>query len=461
VNVASKITLIACLAFVPILGVHTWLSLEREEKLFRSDLERDLSVLGAHLRERAAAEWRQSGSDGVGAIIDATFEADNRVAIEWRPVPLGTRGVEEGKGTLAWVEPVTIDGTTVGEIVLTESLAPMHAYLRSTLMRLGLLMLFLILGGLLVARFLGRRLIGRRLDRLVAFAAETGGGRLGQRVDVGGDDEITRLGHSLGAMSENLAQARRNTEQLNDERMTMLQQLRHADRLASLGRLASSVAHELGTPLNVVMGHANRISGGSQAPAETKESAAKIHRQVRKMETIIRDILGFARLAPDEEAPIDLNSVVDSVCGLLLPLALRRGVQLEVDGALTPAVVRGYEVQLEQALSNLVSNAIDASPEGGRVVVGLTREERVPRAGGKAQSVIVIRVNDQGAGVSAANIDRLFEPFYTSKAAGHGTGLGLWLTDGIVRDHEGSIEVNNRSDGGACFAMVLPEGEVE
>jgi two-component system, NtrC family, sensor kinase len=260
VNVASKITLIACLVFLPVLGVHTWLSLEREEDLFRLDLERDLSLLGAHLRETAIAEWRRSGTDGVGAILGTTAEADGRVALEWRPDPLGTRGVEGGEGTLSWVEPVTIDGTTVGEIVLTESLAPMHAYLRSTFMRLGLLMLFLTLGGLLVGRFLGRRLIGRRLDRLVAFAAETGGGQLGKHVNVGGDDEITRLGLSLGAMSDGLDQARQNTERLNDERLTMLQQLRHADRLASLGRLAGSVAHELGTPLNVVMGHANRIS---------------------------------------------------------------------------------------------------------------------------------------------------------------------------------------------------------
>ncbi len=179
------------------------------------------------------------------------------------------------------------------------------------------------------------------------------------------------------------------------------------------------------------------------------------------MQTIIRDILRFARQTPGEEQRIDLNTVVDSVCGLLRPLARRRGVQLEVNGTLASAPVRGREVQLEQALSNLVSNAIDASPEGGQVVLALAREERVPGVGGKAQAVIVARVRDQGAGVAEADVARLFEAFYTSKVAGHGTGLGLWLAEAILRDHGGSIEVENRSEGGACFSIVLPESEVD
>lgn len=458
-KVASKIVLVACLAFLPILGVRTWLALEREEDLFRSDMERDLSLLAADLREMAIVEWGRSGASGVAMVIRAAAEADPRVGIEWRSAPLGERAIHERNGALVWVEPVAIDDETVGEIVLTESLAPMHAYLRSTLIRGGLLTLFLISGGLVVARLLSRRLIGRRLDLLVEFAAETGAGKLGRQVDVGGRDEITRLASSLGTMSEMLAEAHREAERLDRERLMMLHHLRHADRLASLGRLAGSVAHELGTPLNVVMGHATRILEGAQAPDETKDSAATIHRQVKRMETTIRDILGFVRHTPGPEERIDLNAVVDSVCGLLRPLAEGRGVQLEIAGVLGSATVWGRMVQLEQALSNLVSNAIDASPDGGEIALSLAREERVPKGGGKAYGVIVVRVCDQGPGVAEADIARLFEAFYTSKAAGEGTGLGLWLAEGIVQDHGGSIEVENRSQGGACFAMVLPESE--
>jgi two-component system NtrC family sensor kinase len=461
VKVASKVILVACLAFLPILGVDTWLSLRREEALFRSDMERDLSVLAAHLRGVAEVEWGRERGDALAPVLDAAADADSRVTVEWHRKPVEAPGVQERGGALVWVEPVRVGGRSVGEIVLTEPLAPMHAYLRSTLVRLWVRTFLLIAGGLIVARLLSHRLIGRRLDRLVAFAAETGSGMLGRRVDVGGHDEITRLGTSLGTMSQALAKARQEAERSNDERLTMLEHLRHADRLATLGRLAGSVAHELGTPLNVVMGHANRISEGVQSPGETKESAATIHRQVKRMETTIRDVLGFVRQAPGEEKEIDLNAVVESVGALLLPLARRRGVRLEVEGTPVPASVRGREVALEQALSNLVANAIDASPEGGRIAISLAREERVQKAGGRAWPVVVARVSDQGPGVAEADIARLFDAFYTSKAAGQGTGLGLWLAEGIVRDHGGAIEVGNLEAGGACFAMVLPASEVE
>ena len=458
-KVASKIILVACLAFLPILCVHTWLALEREEALFRSDMEHDLSVLGVHLRNMAAAEGRRSGVEGVRSVVEAAARADRSIAIEWKPGPGERRGIRDGTNELVWVEPVRIDAADMGQIVLTESLGPMRAYLRSTVLRLGALMVLLIAGGLLVARLLSVRLIGRRLDRLVSFAEETGAGRLGGRVNVGGDDEITYLGASLEAMSEKLDQARVEAQRSNDERVAMLQQLRHTDRLASLGRLAGSVAHELGTPLNIVLGHANRIASGDQDPFDTKESATTIHRQVRKMEAIIRDILGFARQAPGEEQAIDVRLVVESVCGLLRPLARRRDVKLRVDGTPASASIFGRVLPFEQALSNLVSNAIDASPAAAQVVVSIAREERPAKVGERSRPVVVTRVLDQGPGVPEAETSRIFEAFYTSKGAGQGTGLGLWLAEGIVRDHGGSIEVENRSEGGACFAIVMPDAE--
>jgi len=214
---------------------------------------------------------------------------------------------------------------------------------------------------------------------------------------------------------------------------------------------------QLGTPLNVVLGHAKRISEGTQAPSETKESAATIHRQVKRMEATIRDILGFVRQTPGEEERLDLKAVVGSVCGLLRPLAQRRGVRLEIGDTLTSAPVRGRVVQLEQALSNLVSNAIDASPEDGEVVLTLSREERIPQTGGRGHSMIVARVQDQGPGVAEADVARLFDAFYTSKAAGQGTGLGLWLAEGIVRDHGGSIELETGAPPAGmpcCFGQL-------
>jgi signal transduction histidine kinase len=460
-SIASKIVLIVVLAVLPVIAVHTFLSLQREEALFLSDMKRDLPFVGARLREVAEVAWRRAGPEGVRNVIGAARGVGEHVALEYRTEPTGKRGFDQGAEEVVWVEPVTVDGTAVGEIVVRESLQPMRTYLRSTLTRVAVLTAVLIAAALAAARLLSHRLIGRRLDRLMEFAASTGAGNLGGQIEVGGNDEIASLAGSLGAMSRELAEAHAEAEQLNAERLGMLQHLRHSDRLATLGRLAASIAHEFGTPLNVVLGHANRIAEGAQTPLELKESATTIHRQVTRMETTIRDMLGFARQQPGEVKQVDLGAVADTVHALLQPVARRRGVQFELETALASAPVEGREIQLEQVLSSLVVNALDASPERGLVSLTLSREERTLEGKDEPRSVLVARVRDQGPGVPEEALPRLFEPFYTSKGA-EGTGLGLWLADGIVRDHGGVLEVEpTGSEGGACFAMVLPESQRE
>lgn len=461
-KVATKIVLVACVALLPALGIHTWLSVEREEALFRADMERDLALLGTHLGKMAANEWHRGGDQAVAALLAAASRADAHVVVAWHAQGSGKipskRGLasDAGERALVWLEPVRSDAGVLGVISLRESLAPMDRYLFGTLVRFAILGALLVSAALLTARMLSHRLIGRRLDALMSYAAAAGRGDLGRPVPVGGRDEIARLAASLESMSGQLAEARRKAESTNAERLSMLQQLRHADRLATMGRLAGSVAHELGTPLNVVMGHANRIAEGSQAPDQTKESAATIHRQVKRMEGTIRDILGFVRKTPGEEEDIDLVTVTKTVRSLLRPLAKRRQIEIEMASGSDPLYIRGSEGRLEQAVSNLVTNALDASSDGGRVTLTLTREARTSRTGGEAQPVVVLRVRDEGAGVPDEVRERLFEPFFTSKPPGYGTGLGLWLADGIVNEHGGSIEVETTLERGACFAIVLP-----
>lgn len=463
-RVASKIVLLALLSFLPVLGVYGWFSLEREEELFRSDMERDLSLLGAHLAKVAAAEWVRGGVEGVASIVGAAVVADKQVAVEWHAHEANeatpARALSVREGSLVWIEPVYANGQPLGAILLEESLAPMHAYLRETLARFGLLTVLLITLSVLTVHLLSRRFIGQRLKRLVAYAARTGEGDLGRPVHLRGRDEIADLASSLSAMSAQLADARHQEELANGERLLMLQHLRHADRLASVGRLAAGVAHELGTPLNVVLGHANRIAEGAQAPVETKESAETIHRQVKRMEQTIRDILGFVRKTPSQHELINIRDLAETVSGLLAPLAKQKQVTLDIDPGQGEMRSYGDGLRLEQALSNLVTNAIDASPDGGGVKIKITRETRSPRAGGREQSVVLVRVRDEGAGVPESEVEHLFEPFFTSKATGQGTGLGLWLADGILRDHGGRIELESPSGQGACFAMVLPEAAV-
>lgn len=458
-KVAPKLALVAWLAFLPVLGLHALFSVRREQALFRSDMERGLSLLGEHLRQVAVAEWDLNGESEVEALLAAAARTDRDIRIRWRsngPAEV-TRGlIVAAPGRMTWLEPVAIDGKPIGRIEISESLAPMYHYVRVTLLRIGVLSLALGLASVALAHAMGERLIGGRLRALVAFARRTGQGQLGHRIELGGRDEISALAASLNDMSEQLADAFQQTQAANNDRLSMLQQLRHADRLSSIGRLASGVAHELGTPLNVAMGHAKRIEKGSLTPAELGHAAEVIHRQMDRMAATIRNILGFVRSTTPPQECVDLVRVVESVRELLSPLLEERGVELAVVSALRDAPVRGSEIQLEQALSNLISNAVDATGDGGRVEIEIGRMERSSAVGAASRSMLAVQVRDQGPGVPEERVPRLFEPFFTSKPEGSGTGLGLWITQGIVHDHEGRIEFANLTGGGACFTVLLP-----
>lgn len=459
-KVASKFALITWLAFVPVLGLHGWLSVRRQEAIFRSDMERHLSFLGEYLARIAAAEWPLDGARGLRALIESASRADRRVQIKWKTAagdktPGGL--IENGLDRIVWSEPLEIDGRRFGRLELSESLSAMHAFLHFTLVRIALLSAALGIAGTLLASLMGHRLIGRRLDSLVAFAGRVGAGRLGERTDLTGRDEISLLASRLDEMSEQLAIGREQTEAANAERLSLLQELRHEDRLATVGRLAGGVAHELGTPLNVVMGHAERLATGSPTPGEIEHATRVIRRSVERMTETIHNLLGFVRSAPSPTKRLDPVEVVESVCGLVAPLASQRRIDLALTKAQPGTRVRGNGVQLEQALSNLVVNAIDASSEGGRVEVSVERVERVRRVGGTRRRMIAICIRDWGVGVDESKIERLFEPFFTSKPEGSGTGLGLWLAQGIADDHGGWIDVAIPPDGGSSFTLMIPE----
>lgn len=459
-KVAPKLVLAAWFAFLPMLALHAWLSVRREQALFRSEIEQGLSLLGEHLRQVMVAEWKLSGAADAGVLLAAVARTDRNVEIDWLPprpedAPRGL--VPSPSDRMTWLEPVEVDGSEVGRIEISESLAAMRRYVRSTVLRMALLSVALGLAGVTLARALGERWIGRRLEQLVAFARRTGAGSLGDRIDLGGRDEISALATSMADMSAVLAEAHEQARAAHAERLAMLQELRHADRLAGIGRLASSVAHELGTPLNVAMGHATRIVKAETVPAEVKRSAEVIHRQMDRMASTIQNILGFARRSPAPLAPLDLRRIAESVRDLLAPLVEERRVRLELSLPAEPARVLGSQTPLEQALSNLIANAVDVTGVGGRVEVVIERGTATRAFGGGTRPGIEVRVRDHGPGVPEADLARLFQPFFTSKPQGAGTGLGLWITQGIVQDHGGSIHVANHPQGGACFTLRFPE----
>lgn len=255
------------------------------------------------------------------------------------------------------------------------------------------------------------------------------------------------------------------TEQfiLEAARNRALDQLRHQDRVVTVGTLAASFAHEIGTPLSVVMGHAKMIARREVSAAELTTSAEAILAQAERVTRIVRDLLDFARRArsparltatdstPPSPERADVLESVDRTLSLVSGIAQKAGVELRKNAVDTsPAHARISQQALSQVLMNLVMNGIQACGPRGEVSVTIERLRDAEEA------AIQIAVSDTGMGMSADVVERIFEPFFTTKAPGEGTGLGLAIVNGIVHDCGGVIEVKTERERGTTFRVVLP-----
>lgn len=306
-----------------------------------------------------------------------------------------------------------------------------------------------------IALLLTSWIVSRPLARVAEQARRIGGGDL-SHIPVEGEDEVALLVKALNAMCDSLQEARTNAAEESEKRVTALEQLRHADRLRTVGTLASGIAHELGTPLNVIAMRAKMIASGEVPPEEAPASAKIIHSQTERVTKIVRQLLDFARRRVPNRTEVDLVELADRTTQLLGALAKKArvdiktsasaGVKLKVDAA-----------QLEQALTNLVINGIHAMPKGGELSIAVREEEAAPRdQPDRRKRCAIVEVSDTGVGISDANLDRIFEPFFTTKGVGEGTGLGLSVTHGIVADHGGWMEAASKEGAGSRFTVYLP-----
>jgi two-component system, NtrC family, sensor kinase len=242
------------------------------------------------------------------------------------------------------------------------------------------------------------------------------------------------------------------------ERTVTRERLRHADRLQTIGQLASGVAHELGTPLSVIGMRARLIASGEATGRQAQASAAAILDQSARMTAIVRQLLDYARRQGSPMGLVDLRQVVSGALAMLEPLAQELGVRVELRLPEEPVIVRGDKTQLQQVVTNVAVNGIQAMPRGGRLRIEVAQGQpggSLARADAHADFAR-IRVTDDGPGVPPEILDHVFDPFFTTKPVGEGTGLGLAVVQTIVQEHGGSVTVSSEPGHGASFTVLLP-----
>jgi len=302
--------------------------------------------------------------------------------------------------------------------------------------------------------------VGRPVAALVDKARRIGGGDFSGPLQLRTRDELSQLATEMNSMAAALEAAARKVAQESAARLRALEQLRHADRLTTAGKLAAGLAHELGTPLNVVAGRAKMIATGEiESPEEGSESARIIVDQAERMARIVRQLLDFARRGVSEKRSADLGALVRQTCSLLEALGTKRDVSIRYHEP-TPSVRAHVDAaQIQQAFTNLLVNAIHASQRGSHVDITVSSVDVAPEGGpheGQGPWA-VIEVLDQGAGISVEQLPEIFDPFFTTKPVGEGTGLGLSVAHGIAQEHGGWIDVESEPTRGSRFRIFLPQ----
>jgi len=222
-----------------------------------------------------------------------------------------------------------------------------------------------------------------------------------------------------------------------------------AERLATAGRLASGIAHEIGNPLGAITGYVelatDRLGAGDAGRAEAADFLARVGEEAQRIDRIVRDLLDLSRPAAAAHGPVELARPVDAALRLARVQPRFKAVDVELDLAPGLPPVLADERRLAQVFLNLFLNAGDAMGGGGKVRVSA-------RADGAA---VLVRVADTGPGVPPEHLPRVFEPFFTTKGAGQGTGLGLAISQGIVEAAGGELAAANAEGGGAVFSVRL------
>jgi len=261
-------------------------------------------------------------------------------------------------------------------------------------------------------------------------------------------DEVRLISEEFKRVAEQLAAARSRLIQESERKLQLERRMLHADKLATIGTLASGFAHEIGTPLGVIRGRAEMLLGSDFEKSKVTQNLEVIIDQIDRITRMVRMLLDLGRRHESIRVVSDVRAIVDGAIQFLETEAVRRGVRVIAELGSEPLMVDCDPDQLRQVFVNLEVNALDAMAEGGGTL-------RVNSVTDQIHRKVRLSFEDTGPGIPTAMRARIFDPFFTTKGPGEGTGMGLAVSQSIVADHDGELTIDQNSHG-ACFVVTLP-----
>jgi signal transduction histidine kinase len=514
VKIGTRITVTTVVMVMLTLGLYGWLNVRQRKLEIVGDLERQTELVGSAVQVAFEAALQDGLFEDTSGLVRRWQEAEPEIGLSYidlvhkrpgQPPPAFVVADTPDGGVYvpppadptraARLNRMTIDKTSVGEHVtifnrpiyaltvpirdsdsnvigaveLTRDESEVSDLFGETVRAA----IYAVCGlGIMLALLVwlsARSGISNPIKRLVEAIDDVTHGDLGRVILRERDDEVGDLAERFNEMTHSLRDAREEILHNVDAKLALESRLRHSEKLATIGQLAAGIAHEVGTPLNVIGGRARTMEKKADDPEAVAKNAAIIAVQTQRITKIIQQLLDFARRPAAVRTAVDLAATGKDCLDFLEHQLVTTRVDPQLhpfaveEGGPRRSVVWGDADQLQQVCLNLCVNAVQAMPEGGRLEIstrGLSRRkpglETAPPG-----PYVVLEVADTGVGIPEEDRERIFEPFYSTKDTGVGTGLGLSVSVGIVRDHDGWIEIDNRPGGGTVFRVFLPAHESE
>ncbi|MCF8030482.1 MAG: HAMP domain-containing histidine kinase [Desulfohalobiaceae bacterium] len=470
-------TALVCMAIIPLLltmAVFTYLGLQALDNTIEKQMQEQMELVARAVREPISYSLEKGRVGSLGQALESVFRIGQvygasvyntqgeRIAAVGalgpstrsnvaREIILGnvrTGQYESMGGRKVYSYFVPLFDSTGNGIGLLQ-VSRKKSDIRSSIQRVKMQAFgFLALAGTIMAGlvlFGFHRAVGRYLSSISQAMSRVRSGEHSHRASNQGPKEIASLSQALNSMLDSISQAEREIAQRKDAQQDLEQKLRQSEKMAAIGQLASGVAHELGTPLSVIGGKAQRCLRDQSLSDGQRDGLLDIRYEVQRMERIVRQLLDFGRTSRQHRRWVHVAHMARSAYSLVQQ-EMQSDVQIVLDGPEPGPSIHVDPMRIEQVLTNLLRNALQA--EGvGKIVLSWSLQE---------EEWISLSVEDDGSGIPPDIRPKLFEPFFTTKKTGQGTGLGLSVVHGIVRDHGGEVHVSDSELGGACLTVELP-----
>ncbi len=374
-------------------------------------------------------------------------------------LPLEEFGIHQGFPVFSFSFPLKDGkGRAIGGVSILQHTSLMEEDMEIS--KWGFLAIFVLIGGTVVLILIGmRKWIHQPISQLVDGIKQMAKGQLNTRIELKSKDELSELSKAFNQMAVDLKEARERMIRQAETKLELERSLRQSEKLATIGQLASGLAHEIGTPLNIIGGRVELTKRRLEDKEDAQKNLDIVLNQTARITKIIQELLGFARKKSLGEGPVGIGALLETTLDFVEHQIRKQEVAVVKDVEDNLPFVTGDPDQLQQVFLNLILNAIQSMPEGGtlRVSASLEYTQKKGLEESQRQYYVAVCMEDTGAGMKREVIQDIFNPFFTTRDKG--TGLGLTISQGIVQDHEGWIDVESEVGKGSTFKVYLPISE--